>query len=68
MEIRIDHRTCIGSGQCTLTAPAVFTQDGDGYATLVPDGARTATPRQVTQAALACPVQAIAVGNDPPDA
>ncbi|MBM7168729.1 ferredoxin [Streptomyces sp. G44] len=68
MEIHIDHRTCIGSGQCTLTAPTVFTQDDDGYAALVPDGARTATPRQVTQAALSCPVQAIAVENDPSDA
>ncbi|MEG8280284.1 ferredoxin [Streptomyces sp. AHA2] len=68
MEIRIDHRTCIGSGQCTLTAPTVFTQDDDGYAALVPDGARTAPPRQVTQAALSCPVQAITVEKDPPDA
>lgn len=68
MEIRIDHGTCIGSGQCTLTAPAVFTQDDDGYAALVPEGARTATPRQVTQAALSCPVQAIAVENAAPDA
>ncbi|MER6529854.1 ferredoxin [Streptomyces sp. NPDC001508] len=68
MEIHIDHRTCIGSGQCTLTAPTVFTQDDDGYAALVPDGAQTATPRQVSQAALSCPVQAIAVRNDPPDA
>ncbi|MFJ6701430.1 MULTISPECIES: ferredoxin [unclassified Streptomyces] len=32
MEIRIDHGTCIGSGQCTLTAPAAFTQDDDGAA------------------------------------
>ncbi|MWA16117.1 ferredoxin [Streptomyces sp. BA2] len=67
MEIRIDHRTCIGAGQSTLTAPTVFTHDDDGYATLVPDGARTTTPRKVTQAALSCPVQTIAVGNDPPD-
>lgn len=67
MEIHIDPRTCIGSGQCTLTAPTVFTQDDDGYAALVPDGAQTATPRQVTQAALSCPVQAITVENDPPD-
>ncbi|MEV7016032.1 ferredoxin [Streptomyces sp. NPDC093991] len=68
MEIRIDHGTCIGSGQCTLTAPAVFTQDDAGYATLVPGGATTTTPRQVTQAALSCPVQAIVLGGDPPDA
>lgn len=43
MEIHLDHRTCIGSGQCTLTAPTVFTQDDDGYAALVPDWAQTAT-------------------------
>ncbi|MET9119033.1 ferredoxin [Streptomyces longwoodensis] len=68
MKISIDHRTCIGSGQCTLTAPTVFTQDDDGYAALVSDGARTATLRQVTQAALSCPVQAIAVKDGLPEA
>jgi ferredoxin len=61
MRIRIDHHTCIGSGQCALTAPEVFTQDDDGYSTLLPGAAETATRRQVTQAALSCPVQAIAV-------
>ncbi|MFE9775388.1 ferredoxin [Streptomyces sp. NPDC005931] len=66
MQIRIDHHTCIGSGQCALTAPAVFTQDDDGYGTLVPGGTDTTAPRQVTEAALACPVQAIAVADDPP--
>ncbi|KFG71221.1 hypothetical protein FM21_35755 [Streptomyces mutabilis] len=68
MEIHIDHRTCAGPGQRTLTAPTVSTRDDDGYAALVPYGERTATPRQVTQAALSCLVQAIAVGNDPPGA
>lgn len=38
------------------------------HATLEREGARTATPRQVTRAALSCPVQAIAVGREPPDA
>ncbi|MGW3152009.1 ferredoxin [Streptomyces sp. NPDC001177] len=61
MQIRIDHATCIGSGQCVLTAPDVFTQDDDGYSTLVPGSAETASQRQVTQAALSCPVQAITV-------
>lgn len=68
IDIHIDHRTFIGSVQSRLTAPTVFSQDDDGYAVLVPDGASAATPRQVTQAALSCPVQAVAVGNDPPDA
>lgn len=31
MHIGIDKDTCIGAGQCALTAPGVFTQDDDGY-------------------------------------
>ncbi|MFJ8187697.1 ferredoxin [Streptomyces sp. NPDC096105] len=66
MEIRIDHGTCIGAGQCTLTAPAVFTQDDAGYATLVP-GAPRPRPRGRSPRPR-CPVQAIVLGGDPPDA
>lgn len=29
MHIGIDKDTCIGAGQCALTAPGVFTQDDD---------------------------------------
>ncbi|MET7609122.1 ferredoxin [Streptomyces avermitilis] len=67
MQIRIDHHTCIGSGQCVLTAPGVFAQDDDGYSELVPGGTETAAPQQVQEAALSCPVQAIAVADGPPD-
>ncbi|MEV6046143.1 ferredoxin [Streptomyces xanthochromogenes] len=66
MQISIDHHTCIGSGQCVLTAPDVFTQDDDGYSELVPEGAAAAVPHQVHEAALACPVQAITLGDGPP--
>ncbi|MYW02374.1 ferredoxin [Streptomyces sp. SID3343] len=66
MQIRIDHHTCIGSGQCVLTAPGVFTQDEDGYSELVPEGAAATTRRQVQEAALSCPVQAITLENGSP--
>ncbi|MFF3324040.1 ferredoxin [Streptomyces sp. NPDC002889] len=66
MQISIDHHTCIGSGQCVLTAPGVFTQDDDGYSALVPGGTETATHQQVQEAALSCPVQAIAATDGPP--
>ena len=36
MHIDIDQDVCIGAGQCALTAPDVFTQDDDGYSTLLP--------------------------------
>ncbi|MFD7062006.1 ferredoxin [Streptomyces sp. NPDC059906] len=63
MRIGIDKDTCIGAGQCALTAPGVFTQDDDGYSTLVPgqeDGGGSALVRE---AARACPVRAITVSE-----
>ncbi|MEU1050534.1 MULTISPECIES: ferredoxin [unclassified Streptomyces] len=59
MRIGIDKDTCIGAGQCALTAPEVFTQDDDGYSTLRPgreDGGGSALVREAVRA---CPVGAI---------
>jgi ferredoxin len=36
MHIDIDKDSCIGAGQCALTAPDVFAQDDDGYSTVRP--------------------------------
>ncbi|KYK15096.1 MULTISPECIES: ferredoxin [Streptomyces] len=61
MDIHIDEDTCIGAGQCALTAPEVFTQDDDGYSTVRPgkeDGGGSALVRE---AARACPVGAVRV-------
>ncbi|WAZ27286.1 ferredoxin [Streptomyces cinnabarinus] len=61
MHIDIDTDICIGAGQCALAAPGVFTQDDDGFSTLLPgreDG--TADP-MIGVAARACPVGAITV-------
>ncbi|QCB27255.1 ferredoxin [Streptomyces sp. SS52] len=61
MDIHIDEDTCIGAGQCALTAPDVFTQDDDGYSTVRPgkeDGGGSALVRE---AARACPVGAVRV-------
>ncbi|WP_129305211.1 ferredoxin [Streptomyces sp. L2] len=63
MHIDIDKDRCIGAGQCALAAPAVFTQDDDGYSTLVPGRADGAGETMVREAARACPVSAITVGT-----
>ncbi|MCZ9351780.1 ferredoxin [Streptomyces mutabilis] len=63
MHIDIDKDSCIGAGQCALTAPDVFAQDDDGYSTLRPgreDGGGSALVRE---AARACPVGAISVSE-----
>ncbi|MER7187818.1 ferredoxin [Streptomyces hyaluromycini] len=59
--INIDRDLCIGSGQCALTAPTVFTQDDDGFAEVLSGQEREAA--RAAEAARACPVQAIDVAR-----
>jgi ferredoxin len=58
MRVSIDSEVCIGAGQCALTSPDVFTQDDDGFGTVVP-GREDGTGPLVREAVRACPVQAI---------
>ncbi|WP_405777692.1 ferredoxin [Streptomyces sp. NBC_01538] len=62
MHIEIDQDVCIGAGQCALTAPGVFTQDDDGFSTLLP-GREDGGDFLVREAARACPVAAITVSG-----
>ncbi len=64
MHIDIDTDRCIGSGQCVLAAPDVFTQGGDGMGVHRSDGRAEAYLEEVRTAALACPVTAITLRND----
>ncbi|MFC9294952.1 ferredoxin [Streptomyces sp. NPDC057011] len=63
MHIEIDAGVCIGAGQCALTEPAVFTQDDDGFGAVLPGRADGAGSALVREAARACPVSAISVGD-----
>ncbi|MFF8375472.1 ferredoxin [Streptomyces sp. NPDC015661] len=58
MRVSIDANVCIGAGQCALTSPDDFTQDDDGFGTVVP-GREDGTGTLVREAVRACPVQAI---------
>ncbi|MFI8521617.1 ferredoxin [Streptomyces sp. NPDC085481] len=64
MRITIDSGVCIGAGQCALTVPDVFTQDDDGFGTVVPGHEDGAGRPLVHEAARACPVQAITLDHD----
>ncbi|MFF1301342.1 ferredoxin [Streptomyces sp. NPDC058307] len=63
MDIHIDKDVCIGAGQCALAAPGVFTQDDDGFSTLLPGREDGDGDPMVREAARACPVAAIAVSQ-----
>ncbi|MFJ7998854.1 ferredoxin [Streptomyces sp. NPDC096310] len=63
--VDIDTDRCIGAAMCVLHAPAVFTQNDDGVAELLPGDADDAgdpdhgDDAAVREAVATCPVQAI---------
>ncbi|MFF3322325.1 ferredoxin [Streptomyces sp. NPDC002889] len=63
MKVGINSDACIGSGQCVLTVPSVFTQDDDGFGMVLPGREDGAGDPLVKEAARACPVQAIEVSE-----
>ncbi|GHD88330.1 ferredoxin [Streptomyces naganishii] len=63
MHIDIDTDLCIGAGQCALAAPGVFTQDDEGYSSLLPGREDGGGDPMVREAARACPVGAIKVSE-----
>ena len=58
MTVDVNKDVCIGAGQCALTAPGAFFQDDDGYGAV-----RDPADPLVPEAARACPVGAISVGD-----
>jgi ferredoxin len=62
LEIGIDREACMGSGNCSFWAPAVFDLDDEGYAIVIDP---TGDPEEkIVLAAQGCPTQAIAIERD----
>ena len=62
LEIRIDRELCMGSGNCSFWAPAVFDLDDDGIAVVLDPNAQPED--KIVLAAQGCPTQAISVMRD----
>ena len=60
MKITIDRETCIGAGQCVLSAPTVFDQEEDtGLVILLTESPSKDVLEHVREAAAVCPALAI---------
>ena len=62
LSIEINREVCMGSGNCSFWAPAVFDLDDDGIAIVI--DAEGDAEDKVILAAQGCPTQAIAVFRD----
>ena len=62
LTIEINREVCMGSGNCSFWAPAVFDLDDDGVAIVI--DAAGDTEDKVILAAQGCPTQAISVTRD----
>ena len=66
MKIRLDRTICDGFGRCATYAPAHFSLDDWGYASLTGGGDIPPEDESgVTRAILYCPVHAITVLSEP---
>lgn len=63
MDIDIDKDVCIGAASARWPPPGVFTQDDDGFSTLLPGREDGGGDPMVREAARACPVGAITVSE-----
>jgi ferredoxin len=62
LSIEINREVCMGSGNCSFWAPAVFDLDDDGIAIVIdPEGE---PEDKVILAGQGCPTQAIAIFRD----
>ncbi|MFJ8475512.1 ferredoxin [Kitasatospora sp. NPDC094011] len=57
--VEADAARCVASGQCAVTAPLVFDQDGDGQVVVLTAEPVGAAAQQAREAAARCPVPAL---------
>jgi ferredoxin len=67
MRIIADKHTCIGSGQCVLTAPDVFDSDDDGLVDVLDSEPDPAHEPSVREAVALCPSRALSLAVTAPD-
>ena len=65
MDIAVDRERCVGSGQCVMRMPDVFTSDdAEGLVELIDPAGAGHDAADVDDVAFSCPAQAILVTTD----
>lgn len=65
MKIVADQAKCVGSGNCVMSLPGVFTQDeDDGLVRVLHSAIRDGELETVRAAVLACPAQALRISAE----
>ncbi|GAA1151621.1 ferredoxin [Kitasatospora gansuensis] len=64
MRITTHAERCVGSGQCVLTEPAVFSQDDDGVVTLLTDRPEGPAAEGARKAVFVCPTRSLSLMED----
>ncbi|WP_440581832.1 ferredoxin [Streptomyces flavofungini] len=65
VKIEVDVERCVGAGMCALTAPAVFTQDDDGFSVVLTGQEASDEPHPLVRDAVrACPVSAVSLRTE----
>lgn len=67
MRVTVDHGRCQGYANCVVAAPGVFDLDEGGLVLLLDETPPADRADAVRQAVGLCPMQAIAVEEDPAD-
>ncbi|MDI2128519.1 ferredoxin [Yinghuangia seranimata] len=64
MRIDVERELCVGAGQCVLSAPKAFAQDGENGLVVVLEGIAEEDDDALEEAVLICPAQALRIEDD----
>ncbi len=64
LQVTVDKSACVHYGACIKMVPTVFGTDADGKSEVIDPTGSSAPEAEIIQAALNCPMSAIAVSDE----
>ena len=63
VQVKVDESLCVGTGQCEMTLPDVFTVGDEGVVEMNREAAATADPALLQRAVRNCPTSALTLAE-----